>query len=502
MKNIVEHALKAKAPSQSRTFKAAMLSSGQFLVTLTRLVSAALLSRILTKGGYAAYKQTFLVYSLVTPLLTLGLPNALFFFLPRDKENGRSILSGNLLLLFLMGCLFAVAIWCGGNELLAKRFNNPALSRLLLIYSPYAALVLPVGAISACLVSSDRVKILTIYNFVSRMIVFVFVVGLTSIWRTPDAAVSGAVAAAFLVFFPAIFLMYRATNGDDWRPNRTNMWEQVKCSVPLGLAGMMGIITRNLSQALVSSICTPEEFAVYVNGAIEIPLIGVITGSVISVLMPEFSRMYQRDEYSQIISLWQRAMVKCALFVFPIMIFLFVAAPEVIGILFSAKYIESVKPFRVYLLLLPIRITSFGAIFMAAGKNSLVLYRSAIEIVLSFMLSIILLRVIGYVGAAVAMVLVVFLWSIPYDLFYIARILNISARRVMPMKALMKVMIISLASSIVFLSSPLFRSLGDFLYLIILGGAYTMLVMALFEHFKLIKTRDILGRLRIGFRSG
>lgn len=96
---------------QSRTFNAAILGSGRFLVTLTGLVSVAVLSRIFTKTDYAAYRQTLLAYKFVEPLLKLGLPLALFYFLPRNRDRGRSALTGNLVLLFSMGWFFAVEMW-------------------------------------------------------------------------------------------------------------------------------------------------------------------------------------------------------------------------------------------------------------------------------------------------------------------------------------------------------------------------------------------------------
>jgi len=152
------------------------------LATITGLICAAILARLLTKQDYASYRQTLLAYTFVSPLLMLGLPTGLFYFLARDRKHGRSILSGNILLLFSMGIVFFIAIWSGLNELLADRFNNPALKDLLLIYSPYALLALPVITISACLVSYNRVKSLTIYNVLSKIIIFGAVVGFVLIW--------------------------------------------------------------------------------------------------------------------------------------------------------------------------------------------------------------------------------------------------------------------------------------------------------------------------------
>jgi len=431
---------------QSRTVKAATLGSGQFLVRLTTLITAAVLSRLFVKTDYAAYRQTLLAYTFVAPLLMLGLPKALYYFIPRDRENGRSILTGNLLLLLLMGFGFMVAMWCGGNELLANRFSNPALSRLLLIYSPFAVLALPVTAIGACLVSCNRVKMLTIYNVASRIVIFACIMVLVLLWRRPEAAISGVVVGELIVFLPAIVLMYRATTGQHWRPTMQNMWEQVKFSAPLGIAGMLGIICMNLDKVLVSSLCTPADFAVYVNGAIEIPLVGVITGSVMAILIPEFAMMHQHGQREQILPLWHRAMTKCAMLIFPIMAFLFVMAPHVMKVLFSAKYAASAIPFRIYLLLLPIRITQFGAILMASGKSSWILIRTIIELTLNGIFSVILIRQIGYIGAAVATVLILYLWGLPFNLLAILRLCKGRFGTLLPYAALAKIAVVTLVA--------------------------------------------------------
>ena len=465
---------------QSRTFKAALLGSGKFLATLTGLICAAILARLLTKSDYASYRQTLLAYTFVSPLLMLGLPTGLFYFLARDRKHGRSILSGNLLLLFLMGIVFFIAIWSGLNELLAARFNNPALKDLLLIYSPYALLALPAVSISACLVSYNRVKSLTFYNVLSKIIIFGSVVGFALIWRTPEAVITGTVAAAVLIFIPALILMYRATPEWNWRPTWLSVKDQIIYSVPLGMAGMVGILAMNLDKVLVSSLCPPEEFAVYVNGAIELPVIAIITSSVIAILIPEFSLMYQQGEFSKIISLWHRAMVKCALLIFPIMVYLLIMAPEAIRVLFSARYEASAIPFRIYLLLLPIRITHFGSIFMAAGKNSWILFRTAVTLILNLILSIILIRQMGYVGAAIATVIIIYLWSIPFNLIAISKLCEVSLIRIMPYGVLLKLIVITgIPGLLCLVVKSYLLPAGDISRLAITGIIYAAVTLAL-----------------------
>jgi len=356
--------------------------------------------------------------------------------------------------------------------------------------------MLPASALGACLIARNRVKQVAVFNVLSRLFMLGAVLTAVLIWRTPTAAVVGTVVGAGIVLLPALKLMFAACNVGSLMPITNSMLSQLKYAAPLGLAGMIGTISKNLDKVVVSSMCTPESFAVYVNGAIEIPLIGIITGSVMSILLPEFATMYKRGEHREILNLWHRAMVKCALLIFPIMIFLFLMAPELIRALFSVKYVESVHPFRIYVLELPIRITQYGAIIMAAGRSKLILYRSIGGLVLNLFLSIVLITILGSIGAAMSTVILSYIFSLPLNIFFISRILKIEMRIVMPISLLTKIIIVSAGAGVVLLLAPLVRPLGDVLSLAILGTSYAIATLVLFDRFKFIELKDVLHSIK------
>ena len=92
------------------------------------------------------------------------------------------------------------------------------------------------------------------------------------------------IALPFLFALVAIRIIFKNLPKDNASPSGKSMKEIIKYSAPLGIASMMGTIMLQLDKIIVSSMCTPEEFANYVNGAIEIPLIAVITGSISAVI--------------------------------------------------------------------------------------------------------------------------------------------------------------------------------------------------------------------------
>ena len=485
----------APKKTYSRTLKAGILASGQFLTTCVALVSAMVLARVLTKIDYATYRQTMLAYGFAAPLLTLGLPQALYYFLPGEKERARGVLIENLLLLSFMGAIFSLFLLLGGNSLLAKRFNNPDLSNTLRILIPYSLAMFPAGALGACLVARDRVGQVAVYNVLSRVLQVAMIVAACLIWQTPMAALAGAVLAAGIILIPALKLMLAACKGSDSYPRMSGIIAQLKFSLPLGLAGIVGTLALDLDKVLVSSMCSPEAFAVFVNGAMEIPLIAVLTGSITSVLLADFASHHRAGEYKAILDIWHRATVKCAVFLFPIGIFLLAMAPEVMRLLFSSKYSESAVPFRIYILRLPVRITTFGAIFMASGNSRLVLYRSASGLVLNCVVSIFLIHYFGAVGAALGTVIVMYLWTVPFCLFFIRKILRVSLWHVYPWGGLAKVSAICAAASTVFVAR-LWVDLGDFWNTIVFGGFFGVALLGLYSRYGIVSPRAFAGVAR------
>lgn len=476
----------------SRTFKAGLLASGTFLTTCVGLASMAVLARVLSMRDYATYKQTMLAYAFAAPLLMLGLPKALYYFLPGEKHRARAILVENLLLLSAMGAVFSLFILLGGNKLLAWRFRNPNLAKTLLILAPYPLFMLPASALGACLMARDRVKQVAVFNVVSRVVMLAAVITGCLVWRTPSAALIGTVLGAAIVFLPALRLMLASCREGSTRPKTSGMWSQLKYSVPLGVAGMIGAMRLNLDKLLVSSLCPPESFAVYVNGAVQIPLIGVVTGSVTAVLLPDMARAYREGDYAGVLAPWRRAATKCAMIILPVMVFLLVNAPAVIRTLFSAKYAESAVPFRVYLSLLPIRIATFGAVLLSTGRSGLMLLAQGTALMINLLLSLWLIGLLGYVGAAIGTVAATYAWSVPFHLICIKRVVHVPIHKLFFYLDIAKVLLAAAISSVVFVLLPFMKDWGDLPMLALLGPMYGVVFLLILSALGMLNLRSLL----------
>lgn len=478
--------------TQSRTVKTAILASGQVLSACAALIGFAVLSRILTLHDYATYRQTILAYGFVAPVLVLGLPEALYYFMPNEKERARGVLLENLISLCILGAVFSMFLLLGGNRLLAWRFHNPSLEHSLLILAPYPLFMLPAAAFSACLMARDRVKQVAVFNVLSRLVVLIIILAASLAWRTPEAAIWGTVLASLVMLIPSLQLMFKATSGSIASFSISGMLQQLKFSAPLGLASMLGTLALSLDSIIVSSMCPPEQFAIYANGAFEIPLIGIITGSMTSVLLPDLAKHFKQGERAEALALWKRCATKSALVIFPSMIFLFCMAPEVISLLFSDRYAESALPFRFYLFLLPIRIVTFGAMIMAAGESKWVLVRSVGDLAVNAVICVVMVYFFGYIGAIIATIVTIYLWTVPFNTIVISRLYEENPLRLYPFKELAVIFVLSSSAALVFVINYLIDFENVIIKLMTLLSMYILVIILLFVKFKVVNINAVL----------
>jgi O-antigen/teichoic acid export membrane protein len=328
---------------------------------------------------------------------------------------------------------------------------------------PYQLYVLPASVIGAVLLTQNKTYTLTKYNVISSILLTSLTIAGTILSRTYTGPLLAQIYFPLLLLPVILWLSFKNVPGEWILPDSKSMLEMLKYSVPLGLAGMLGMIMLETNKLVVSVMCSPEEFANYVNGAIEIPLIGVITGSISSVILVDMTLYIQQGDKTKALELFKKAAIKSAVILFPVMVFLLAAGKTFIVTLYSEKYLESVIPFYVYLFVLPVRIVIYGAALMALGQSRLILYRSIFDLIINTVLSIVLVHFLGYLGAAIATILTLYIWTVPFNLYKIGKGFNVKMWQTLPFQELGIVLILCL------LLMPL-----AFTHLIFIGQSYVI----------------------------
>ena len=414
-------------------------------VVITNIVLLIIASRYLSLHDYATFRQTFLPYEIMAPIVAMGIPSTIYYLLPRrlDKLN---LIFQSMLIMSFSSLIFSSFLMFGGIGMLAKLFNNADLNHSMkwLIIFPFFQI--PITLLLSVFIYEGKTKFVGAYSSAYGLVFSLCAIWLLIFYRDYMDIVILKVLfpalGAVLLFYYTLRLFYATT--PDKIPFLESALNILKISIPFGLASMIGAGSMQLDKVLLSSLGTTEEFAIYVNGAMEIPLIGILTGSISEVLIGEMSTNIKEKNYGKALSLFRRSANKTALILFPVMIFFIFNAKEFMILIYSDKYASSALPFTILLFLLPIRIVVFGSVLIAMGKSKLILHRSLIEIILNLIISIIAYKIFGYLSIAIATVLVTYLWSVPYNIIEISKGFAVKKRELRNIRMLSKIMIISL----------------------------------------------------------
>lgn len=326
------------------------------------LISAALLSRYFDKTEYGTYRQVVYVYHTLLVIFSAGFPKVYAYYLPRySLEQGRSISWKITKLLFISGLFFSITLFSGA-DLIAAVLRNDELARGLRVFSPIPLLMLPTLGLEGIYTTYRRTQVLVIYNTITRLIsLFCILIPVIVFKGTYIHAIYGWMGASVLTLGAALYMKELPFKGVSAEKAILGLKEIFRYSFPIARASLWGILILAASQFYISRFFGTEEFAVFSNGFIEIPFVGMITGSAAAVLMPVFSKMvYDKNSIEDFVTLWRNVLVKSATLIYPLAAFGIVNAKHIIVLLYSEKYVDSSIYFQL------ITITSFFSVIIVA----------------------------------------------------------------------------------------------------------------------------------------
>ena len=128
-------------------------------------------------------------------------------------------------------------------------------------------------------------------------------------------------------------------------------------------------------------------------------------------------------------------------------------AEDFIITVYSVNYVHSVPIFRIFLLLLPLRITAYSSLLMATGRSMLVFRATCGTLIADASLNLLLIPRLGISGSAVASVVAVYLLS-GCQLWWCTQLLEANWGWIFPWPILGRLAMISaLASGVAWLSN-------------------------------------------------
>ncbi|MEJ8801526.1 oligosaccharide flippase family protein [Pontibacter sp. H249] len=432
--------------AQSNTTQAIWIGMGSISTFALAIISAAILSRYLSKIEYGTYRQILYIYSSLLVIFTAGLPKVFSYFLPRyTKSKGKDIVWRVTRVLFLLGLIFSTFLFLL-SDFIADVLNNPELKVGLKYFSPIPMFLLPTLGIEGIFSTYKQTIHIAIYNTISRFMMLLFIVLPVVIFDGSYLdAIKGWLIVSIITLFIAFYFKSIPFKGINKESSDLSYKEILKYSFPLVLASLAGMAIKAADQFYISKYFGPEVFAEFANGFIELPFVGMVTGATSMILMPIFSKLiHDKSSTQNIISLWRNALLKSVYIIYPMVLFFISHAKEVVSILYSASYKDSAIYFQIAMVLNFFNIILFAPLLLAMGKTKFYFTLHAILAIATWCLGYI---IIGVFNSPIAIaILSVSLAIIKVIIFmkYIANIFEIALLDLVPIRMIVSVVMHSL----------------------------------------------------------
>jgi len=427
-------------PQASLTKQAGLLMAGRLLALPLSILVPMILVRTFSVEEFGIYKQLFLVFAVVLPVIDLGVSNSLFYFVPKYPEQKSQILSQTIYLQVIICTGVAIAFFLF-NDKIGNLFSENANS--LALHIPMLGLV----AISWHFSNLQETLLIVEKKAFQAGVISFLSEALRSIVSIAVALAGGKIGILLLALLATGVIRalalgsYLAKTIQFQRIKLPHLRSQLAYSLPFGLAVVVNTLVQSSHQFIVAASVSITDYAVYAVGCFQLPILGIIVDSVAKASLVKMSEIAGAKNSSIVMAeLISNSIRKLWILFFPIFVFFFITAEEFIVLLFTDTYRASVPVFRIFILMIPLSTILVQHVPRAYNETRFILMSNLATLLLSAAFCIVLIGRLGLAGAAIGFIMANLCWRF----FFISkckRLLNMPIRSFFPSRALASVAI-------------------------------------------------------------
>jgi O-antigen/teichoic acid export membrane protein len=475
----------------------AYLFTGKFVSVLLRFLVPVIMVRIMSRQEFGLYKQALLICFFFVPILQFGITESLLYFYPNNRKN-KELISQTLYLFLFIGVVFLAAFHLFHEKLLIL-FKGSGLKGVLQPISIFIFFYFITMFFENVLILEKRKRQLLIYVIMDRLTYVVFIILAAIIYRTVEKILwSLSIYGAGKFLFVLIYLKINYKFPVSIRKiSLGQLKEQLIFSVYQGTGKIVGEIGRKIDKFYLSYFLSPVSFAIYSVGNFTLPIVDIMYNSVAATALPRISAYYKKMKYKEAKELWHKIIVYYSLITIPLVAYCWSMAEEIITILFTDKYIDSVIIFRLLLLVYLARILSRGTIVRASNNTKYAFHGNILSLLTGAVLGYFLIKSYGTAGAACSAI-VAFFSNALYQVYKSKTILLLSYREWLPWKKIGIICLVSLSMLIIvpglkkIITSDLFTILAS-------GSIYSLLILVGYHFAGFVDISKVTYIIRRGF---
>lgn len=365
------------------------------------------LARILDTTEFGSYRLLWVVTTTALALTTLGIPQSLYYFLPRSDAGRKRLFIFQALVFLGVGGLLASAAVLPGSPLLPESAN--LLGQFGRLLSAFVFLWI-VSSLLDFLPAADGRSAWQAKTIVGLSI-------LRTIFLLTSAIVSESLIGVIwgmllFVGFKASLLFgytirYHGLEGPYIK--KAAFREQTRYAIPFGVAGMLFVLRSQAEQWVVAALFTIGQFAAFSVASVLSPLVSLFRQSMNQAFLPRMSELHAEGNTAAMLTLNNRANVALALFIFPGLAFAFVFASELISLIYTQAYAQGADAMRVYVLGMVAFCVEVNNVMLLLKEGGFAARANFVTLLVCIATSLVFANVFGLAGAAMGSVVAVYI---------------------------------------------------------------------------------------------
>lgn len=459
--------------------------------------------RALTVSDYSYYRQFWLLYETMFPLLTLAFPRGLLYHLPRaeSREEKSAYITQAVLFLSFTAFLGAVA-YAVMAKMLGQGLGSAARAFFwrLAFFTFFMATT---DFMEIIFIAEKRNRAQAVYHVTIWSVQSIVV--MTTSWLTRDVnlviwALSFFGMARFLFVITYLHTTYGLTLK---HVSLRSITDQLSFALPVGFAAVSISFLGQTDKFVITHYLGREAFAIYAVGAFQVPLMNIVRASISNVTFPMLVKYEKEGNHAAMLDLWQRSLYKIIILIFPVFVFLEISARPFITILFTEKYEAATPVFMLYLLLF-LRSSFESTVLQAYKRTRFILITSLVGFAINLAMGIGLFKVMGRLGVPLSIVITMNLINL-VSLWYSGKLMHASLFQVLPIPEITKRFLAAAIPGVGLWIFYRHHPVSTLPALIVACAAYTAVYAAICWVTKLVTMEDLralLGRSRVNVAEG
>jgi O-antigen/teichoic acid export membrane protein len=391
---------KIKKHKNSTLHLSLLIALNQSFVALFFIGIDFLFSKELSIENFGRWKRVIFLINLIIPILSFGISEGYKYYVAKENKN-KWMFANTFFIYTLLSFAFLVIVLLLNISDLFQLIDLKEYYLLSILF-PLAYFVFVINkTLRYAFINSSQIVLhtkITLYGFLFFGLILLGVFLFFDYFKSYYLYL-GIILFILIYLIPIPSLLYKGKFIITFKwMDKSFFIKVLQQGLPLYLATFIGTLTLNTGSLIVNAFEDTKTFAIFSVGAIEIPIFAMLSAAFSQKIYPDLVRLVSNNENDTAKKIWMKTTLQVSYITYPLIILLMFFAKDIVYLIYSPKYEESVFLFKTYLLLGIFRNNYYGALITAAGRTKFITFYAVITLVVNAILSLMLYYIFGISG--------------------------------------------------------------------------------------------------------